>query len=289
MTIRSSLPMACMALCFALAFAPLAQAQGRYFEEDVYLALKERHVMPDLTFDKATGRLNSGALSISLDNVKKEAQRRQLEGQAAVDFAVKTIEGGLRDQATAGDTKTWADVKQRIYPTISPIVYLQAAHCTALSRQTARCFVIDMPNSRAFVMPKEMQAWGISQSELESTALDNLRKITPLNQLGLHKVDGRLSIIYAQTGDTYDPSRILLPEVQKFIRMSFMGNAVVGLPNRGLMMAWRPEMSKKLNLDMQVMAQFKTQPNPLTPELFYLDENGLHLANDAEVFGDPLL
>lgn len=262
-----------------------AYAQAKSLEEEVYLALKAKPANGEVTIDRDKGLITIGQHTLSLNNIKKQIEQAQLEGQAAVDYAVKTVETLLKESLNAAKPSTWDAVKGRILATVSPVEYQKMAQCQPLSILTSRCYVVDNDNTRAFVTAKDMATWGVKQEELQETALANLQKISPTEQLRLNKDGEQINLVISAQRDSYDSARILLPEVQRFIRKALKGDALVAMPNRDFLIAWRLDNPHKQVLAARVVEDFQQQPHPLTYELFMLDDKGLRTATEAEALG----
>lgn len=290
MTIHRILTIAQFVLCCSLAIGGPAQAQpqtqSQSLEEQVYLALQANPGNGKVTFDRDKGLINIEQHTLSLDNIKKQIEQTHLEGQAAVDFAVKTIETLLKESRDLGKPRNWAEVKARILPTVSPSEYQKMAQCQPMGLRVARCFVVDNENTRAFVTPKDMEAWGVKLPELQATAMANLQKISPTSQLRLNMDGDQVNLVISSQHDSYDSARILLPEVQSFIRQVLHGDALVAIPNRDFMIAWRVDNPRKRILAERVVQDYQQQPHPLTYELFIVDDKGLRTATLAEAIGE---
>lgn len=275
-----------LVLCGALTLCWPVHAQTKSLEEQVYQALKANPGNGKVTFDPEKGLINVDQHALNLDNIRKQIGNAGLEGQEAVDFAVKTIETLLKESRDLGKPRNWADVKARILPTVSPSEYQKVAQCLPMSPLVARCFVVDNANTRAFVTPKDMEAWAVKLPELQATAMDNLQKISPTSQLRLNMDGDQVNLVISSQHDSYDSARILLPEIQRFIRKVLQGDALIAIPNRDFLIAWRLDNPRKRVLAGRVVQDFRQQPHPLTYELFVLDDQGLRPATKAEAIGE---
>jgi uncharacterized protein YtpQ (UPF0354 family) len=276
---------ASLALASAMALQPLAHAQTKTLEEEVYIALKAKPANGEVILDRDKGLITIGQHTVSLDNIKKQIEQIHLEGQAAMDYAVTNVETLLKESRDLAKPLSWVDVKGRILPTVSPVEYQKVAQCLPLSILTSRCYVVDNDNSRAFVTPKDMAAWGVQQGELQTSALENLQKISPTTQFRLNVDGDQVNLVISAKRDSYDAARILLPDVQSFIRKVLKGDALVAVPNRDFLIAWRVDTPNRQILAARVVQDFQQQPHPLTYELFMLDAKGLRPATEAEALG----
>lgn len=255
-------------------------AVGETLEQRIFSALQSKHAFSKLRLDQAANLLYVDERAISLDNIKKEIERRKLSGNAAVDFAVDSIKTILKEINDSDGPKTWLDVKERIFPALAPREYADAAHCSPFSAIVSKCYVIDSPNSRAYVMKDDIARWNVSDAEMQKAAYANLQQITPLDKLDLIK--GGLYVA-SNRRDSYDASRILLPEVQAKIRSIIKGSAFVAIPNREFFIAWGENRPEQDNLVKKIYSDFQKQPHPLTYEIFALDMHGLRIATEKEV------
>lgn len=279
-----------LALAIACAFAcASAQAQTPSPDEDfdtrLVQALQRAHpsANPKLSEDRQTIDMNGSVTG--LENIRREIRRRGLQGSAAVDFALEGIERGLQAAKTPQAVPdSWEQARPMLMPNVAPAEFAKAARCRELSRLTARCFVIDTPTTKAYVMEKRFAAWGVTQEQLEAAAMENLSKITDLAQLKLKRRGLQVMFVISERGDSYDATRLLLPQVQDYLRKQLGGPAFVAIPNRSFLIAWAPGRQDQMDLVAQVVEDFRRQSHPLTYELFVVDAGGLRPARDQEVF-----
>lgn len=73
-------------------------------------------------------------------------------------------------------------------------------------------YVIDSPNSVAYLVEAQLERLGLTREELRPLAMENLRRIGPIPELGPTLNEGQMQVVKAL--DTYDAARLLLlPEL----------------------------------------------------------------------------
>lgn len=189
-------------------------------------------------------------------------------------------------EAASASQPTWGELKQHVLTIVAPAEYRSVAPCQPLGQLAAQCFVLDHHGTRTTITTKEMDAWGISLPELQATAATNLLTISPTDRFRLNLDGEEINLVISSRHDGYDAARILLPEVQRFIRKALQGDALVAIPHRDFLIAWRLDNPRKRILAGRVVQDFHQQPNPLTYELFVLDHKGLHAATAQEALGE---
>jgi len=112
----------------------------------------------------------------------------------------------------------------------------------------------------------DLARWGQSVDEIDSLALSNLEKQTNKNQKLLCEPSGGQKLCGWASGDGYDASRMLVPDLRRQIVKELGGPAVYAVPLESVFVALTRNYASVIK--GKVLQEFTTGKNPLSPELF---------------------
>lgn len=135
----------------------------------------------------------------------------------------------------------------------------------------AIAFVIDEPERYAYIHSAVAQRWGVSQTELLATAIQNLQGLSredgSFYQIG---TDTHLNLVW-ETFDGYDASRILLSRELGEMATRVAGNPVIGIPHRDyLVMFGDADPDFVTVMADRIREYFEGHSYPISPRLFTL-------------------
>lgn len=117
----------------------------------------------------------------------------------------------------------------------------------------------DLPESMTQIVQAHLDDWGITLYEAFEAARENLIEISREGQF-LVPAEG---LYISQYGDSYDCSRVLLPEI--FEQMELKGDPVAMIPNRGVLMVTGADDVAGLTVMAQLASNmFEQSPRPQT-------------------------
>ena len=197
---------------------------------------------------------------------------------------LESLEAAVRSFAPDRGPQLWDELEDRIYPMIKPVEMLAEVAERNLPQLVYRpfmadlivCYVIDEPESVAFVNEEHLKTWGVLESTLYTRAVDNLRVKTL--RPGTAQVYGEgheMLFIYAVL-DGYDAARILLTEIMAEWNEIVPGRLVIGIPNRDFLVGFsdaNPAILQRMALQI---AQDATQRDyGLTDQLWTIIDGRL--------------
>ena len=179
---------------------------------------------------------------------------------------LESLEAAVRSFAPDRGAQLWDELEDRIYPMLKPMTMLADVIERKLPQLVYRpfmadlivCYVIDEPESVAFVNEEHLKTWGVIETTLYTRALDNLRVKTL--KPGTAQVYGerdQMIFIYA-THDGYDAVRILLSDIMTEWSGMVPGRLVLGIPNRDFLIGFsdaNPEIMHRIALQIATDAQ----------------------------------
>jgi len=145
----------------------------------------------------------------------------------------------------------------------------------------ATVYAVDSDDGFTSVTPEDVERWGTTVEEIDSIALDNLLRQTneeePLlcepTGLGGQELCGWAS------GDGYDATRMIVPELRRQIREEYGNDEPVAyaVPEEHIYVALPLNALQRTNLmrpfRLKLQRDFQMSEDPLSPEVF-VEENG---------------
>lgn len=203
---------------------------------------------------------------------------------AQLESILESLEAAVRSFAPDRGPQLWDELEDRIYPMIKPLAMLAEVAERKLPQLVYRpfmadliiCYVIDEPESVAFVNEEHLKTWGVLETTLYTRAVDNLRiKTLKPGTAQVYGEGAEMLFIYAAL-DGYDAARILLSEIMTEWDAIVPGRLVIGIPNRDFLVGFsdaNPAILQRMALQI---AQDATQRDyGLTDQLWTIVEGRL--------------
>jgi uncharacterized protein YtpQ (UPF0354 family) len=198
---------------------------------------------------------------------------------AQLDAIVQTIVSVVTRDVPARERSDFALLRERIFPMLKPIGLLMFVRERNLPMLVYRPFladliityVIDEPQSVAYINEQHLEQWEVSEREIHDVALRNLRRRTderaPYVMIG--EDEQRLFIF--NSNDGYDATRLLLTDMLAEWTKQVCGQLVIGVPNRDFLIALgdaNPDIVRSVAAQIQIDAV--QRDHGLTDRLFTL-------------------
>lgn len=220
-------------------------------------------------------RLGQSDLQISVDNF----YRAYLQAPDQLILVADTLARSLRSYDAARAITSFADLRERVFPMLKPMLLLVTVRDRKLPMIVYRPFLADLmityvieePGSVVYVTEPHLDRWQISQHELHEQAIANLKRRT--DERGNYTVTGQGAqrLIVSNTQDGYDATRLLLPSLLSGWRDQFPGQLVIGVPNRDFLIVFCDADRQILaNVAHQVQLDSAQREHGLTDQLFTL-------------------
>lgn len=238
--------------------------------------------VPDVEVLNRTGmdldlRMRGTNVRLNLENFYSAYLHDPSKLDAIHQTMTRTMQGFNPDRST----QQFDDLRNRIYPMLKPAELLEEVRERKLPMLVYRGFlanliityVIDEPDSVAFINEEHLERWEIGEHELYQQALQNLRErtISTTDYTTIGEDAHQLFIFSSQDG--YDATRILLPDLLDQWRTLLPGNIVIGIPNRDFLIAFSDaDQTTLTNIARQVQVDSDQRPYSLTAQLFTLAE-----------------
>lgn len=198
---------------------------------------------------------------------------------AQLDAIVQTIVSVLTRDIPARDRSDFALLRERIFPMLKPIDLLAFVRERRLPMLVYRPFladliityVVDEPQSVAYINEHHLEQWGVSDRDIHEAALRNLRRRTderaPYTMVG----EDEQQLFIFNSNDGYDATRLLLTDILADWAKRVSGQLVIGIPNRDFLIALgdaNPDILRSVAAQIQIDAD--QRDHGLTDRLFTL-------------------
>jgi uncharacterized protein YtpQ (UPF0354 family) len=200
-----------------------------------------------------------------LDDAYKEYTANPARRQEIVDGVVQDV---VKQMDEGNAKRSFADVKDKLMPVLKRRVDAQRAKGAAVTPFDDLDVVYAVQGERFFTVATkdDLQRWGKSTGDIHSLALSNLEKQTNAEQKLLCEPSGGQKLCGWASGDGYDATRMLVPGLRRQIVKELGGPAVYAVPLESVFVALTRNYAPVIKGN--VLQQFTTGKNPLSPELF---------------------
>jgi uncharacterized protein YtpQ (UPF0354 family) len=198
---------------------------------------------------------------------------------AQLDTIVRNFVLAALGLAPNREVSAFAALADRVCPMLKPIALLETVRARQLPMLAYREFladliityVIDEPQSVAYINEDHLERWGIDIQELHQRAIENLRRRT-LQQIDYVTAgEGEQRLFIYNSGDGYDASRLLLAELLAGWAGDLPGHLVIGIPNRDFLIGFSDANPDILGrIAQQVQADAAGREHGVTDQLFTL-------------------
>lgn len=164
----------------------------------------------------------------------------------------------------------WSDVRSRILPQFFPVEWTEdpgGIFCQPFPSRVRIGFVVKSRNASSYLTLTDFVDLGVSESELQQTAYDNLGALST----------GRIKIArvpegaegYISADDNFAAVRILLPSARQIISEALGPNFLMTIPHRDDCFFWSESQTAARQGKHQENAaeDFLKSPNSLTPDV----------------------
>jgi len=266
---------------------------GNLLEAEAFAARVEQTLgaMPEIAVLERSGmeiklRVHGSEMRLNLENFYNAYLLDPSKLEAIHQTMVRTMQGFNPDRSV----QSFDELRARIYPMLKPAALVTEVQERNLPMLVYRAFlanlviayVIDEPDSVAFINEEHMEHWNIGEHTLYQQALQNLRERTLETTDYTTVGSGAQQLFIFSSQDGYDATRILLPELLDKWRAQLTGNMVIGIPNRDFLIAFSDaDRVTLMNIAQQVQIDSVQRSYSLTAQLFTLTDGEIR-AYDLE-------
>lgn len=143
---------------------------------------------------------------------------------------------------------------------------------TPFPGRLAVVYAVDAVDAFTLVRPEDVERWGTSVPELHELALDNLLAQTNEEEPLLCEPSGSQQLCGWASGDGYDATRMIVPELREQIVEELGGPAAYAVPMEDVYLALALDVLTNGNTEKLFRAElqrsFQTSDDPLSPDVF---------------------
>lgn len=180
-----------------------------------------------------------------------------------IDAIVQTIVSVLTREVPVRDQNDFASLRERIFPMLKPVSLLAFVRERNLPMLVYQPFladlvityVIDEPQSVAYINEQHLERWGVSEREIHNVALHNLRRRTNERVPYLMIGEREQQLFIFNSNDGYDATRLLLTDILAEWSRRISGQLVIGIPNRDFLIALgdaNPDILRSVAAQIQI-------------------------------------
>ncbi len=243
----------------------------------------ERHVLKRLAAVRPGWRIRKGPepfqltiqrthdtdLRFNLDSFYQEYREQP-------DALDRLFAGRIRrlDQECAAEAPFGAPL---IMPVLKPASFLESAGGPIVYRRTIADLVVtfaaDYPQGMRYLLPQDLAAWGVGRDHIEMVALSNLALMfrSGMKFTGLeteHTAQPRMLMLSYVDPRPYGASLLMLPEVWAWLEEMLDDTPVLGVPERGSLIATGEGAHLIARARREVDETFRQSAYPVSANLF---------------------
>lgn len=142
----------------------------------------------------------------------------------------------------------------------------------------ATVYAVDAGDSFTIVQPEDVERWGTTVEEIDGIALDNLTRQTNEDEPLLCEPSGGQQLCGWASGDGYDATRMIVPELRRQIRAEYGNDEPVAyaVPEEHIYVALPLNTLRRAGIErpfrLKLERDFQQSEDPLSPEIF-VEEN----------------
>lgn len=173
-----------------------------------------------------------------------------------------------------------------ILPVLKPASFLESAGGPIVYRRTLADLIVtyaaDYPQGMRYLLPQDLAAWGVGRDHVEVVALSNLALMfrAGMRFTGLetdHTPDPRMLMLSYVDPRPYGAPLMMLPEVWSWLEEMLDDVPIVGIPERGSLMAAGESTHMVERIRGDVEERYRQASYPVCPHLFCVVDGRIRL------------
>lgn len=212
-------------------------------------------------------------LDLRLDKAFREYESEPERREAIVAEVVREAERRLGEGAGA---LAFADARGLLMPLLKPRFALRTLEeepaQTRFPSELSVIYAVEREDAFTVVTPADVERWGRPLSVIHAAALANLLRQTNEEEKLLCEPSSGSELCGWASGDGYDATRMVVPELRRQIEEVYGGPAVYAVPTESVFVALSFDVATRENteplLRARVQRDFSMADDPVSPELF---------------------
>lgn len=200
------------------------------------------------------------------------------------DGTVEGIVSDAQERMEAGISElSFEDAKDDLMPLLKARFQIRRFGFDAVETEQpanlATVYAVDSEDGFTIVTPDDLERWGTTVEEIDEIALDNLARRTDEDEPLLCEPSGGQPLCGWASGDGYDATRMIVPELRRQIRAEYGNDEPVAyaVPEEHIYVALPLNALRRRNIErpfrLKLQRDFQQSEDPLSPEIF-VEENG---------------
>lgn len=213
-----------------------------------------------------------------------EAFERLEDDPGSRDEIVDEVVADTQERAETGIGELpFEDAKDDLMPLLKPRFQIRRfgfdAAETKQPANLATVYAVDSDDAFTIVRPEDVERWGTTVEEIDEIALDNLARQTNEDEPLLCEPSGAQPLCGWASGDGYDATRMIVPELRRQIREEYGNDEPVAyaVPEEHVYVALPLNALRRRGIErpfrLKLQRDFQQSEDPLSPEVF-VEENG---------------
>jgi uncharacterized protein YtpQ (UPF0354 family) len=227
-----------------------------------------------LTAEQGPNRLDLD-LQEAFERVEADPESRDEVVDEVVADARERMENGISDLS-------FEDAREDLMPLLKPRFQVRRfgfeAAETEQPANLATVYAVEAEDGFTIVEPEDVERWGTTVEEIDEIALDNLLRQTNEEEPLLCEPYGGQQLCGWASGDGYDATRMIVPELRRQIREEYGNNEPVAyaVPEEHIYVALPLNTLRRTGIErpfrLKLQRDFQMSEDPLSPEIF-IEEN----------------
>jgi uncharacterized protein YtpQ (UPF0354 family) len=200
------------------------------------------------------------------------------------DEIVDDVVAETQERAEAGIAElSFEDARDDLMPLLKPRFQVRRFGFEPAQKEQpanlATVYGVDSDDGFTIVRPEDVERWGTTVEEIDEIALDNLLRQTNEDEPLLCEPFGRQKLCGWASGDGYDATRMIVPELRRQIREEYGNDEPVAyaVPEEHVYVALPLNTLRRTGslrpFRLRLQRDYQMSEDPLSPEVF-VEENG---------------
>jgi uncharacterized protein YtpQ (UPF0354 family) len=256
------------------AMATLSREQ---FVEQVLKVVPSRFPLVKLARGDQSFSLRVNGNIVSLENIYRVVVLQPDESKHHIErWMVELLRAA---EGTPDRNGSFEDLRPRILPMLLP-ESAEAAYqhivWAPLVAGLRLAYAIDSDRTIAYIPKAHFEQWNVTMDDLHETAIENLvARSQALSAHAAQDEDGSINVIFFQTGDGYDASRVMLPTLHDRLREHLGSPFAAAIPNRDILLCFRNDDETVSRLRDQIADDYHRMPHQVSDKMLLVTPDGI--------------
>jgi uncharacterized protein YtpQ (UPF0354 family) len=255
----------------------MAALSREQFVEQVLKVVPARFPLVKLARGDHAFSLRVNGNMVSLENIYRVVVLQPEDSKHHIErWMVELLRAG---EGTPDRNGSFEELRPRILPMLLPESAQGASEHVVWQPLVAGlrvAYAIDSDRTIAYIPRAHFEQWNITCDDLHDVAIENLiGRSEALSAHAAQDEDGSISVIFFQTGDGYDASRVMLPSLHDRLREHLGSPFGAAIPNRDILLCFRNDEDTVSRLREQIADDYQRMPHQVSDKLLLVTPDGI--------------